>query len=126
MNPNSTQGPILTPSPVPARDGRHIASVIILILLILASFVFVGWKWFANQEEMRILEAQNAAMRADFANSTQDQAVVEPAASISDGNGSDQASVSRSVKNNDALESDMSLILNSSSEDDLRSIDQEF
>jgi uncharacterized protein HemX len=134
MNPTPNPNPISAPTPVPMQSvhkpAGHLALTIVLIIVILLAFGFVGWKWFANQQEILALEAQNAAMQAELANvplPSESLPAEEPEpAAIADDTNPNQAAVSRSVRNADALDSDMSLILNSSSEDDLRSIDEEF
>ena len=135
-NPNQNPNPNLNPSfnPVPnpnpmrplAQSGvrempqkkSHLAVTLILVLVILLAFGFLGWKWFANQQAMEALQAQNASMQADVANT--------PASGDATNAGTDQASVSRSMQNDAALDSDMSFVLDSSSENDLKSIDQEY
>ncbi len=134
--PNPTPNPIPNPSPMPVSAGamptegrKHVALTISLVVLILIAFGFLGWKWFAVQQETKLLEAQNAAMQADFS-ATEAQSVSgdgdATAASSSDGSDANQASESRGIQSADTLDADMSIILNSSSEEDLKSIDREF
>lgn len=137
MNPNSTPNPNLNPNLNPnpnpnansmrplAQAGlrqmpekrSHLALTLILTLVILLAFGFLGWKWFVSQQAMKELQANKAAMESDLAANSADSATDKT---------DNEASVSKSVQDDAAMDSDMSFILNSSSEDDLRSIDQEF
>ncbi len=140
MNPNSTPNltpdPIQNPSPMavptgalPTEGRKHVALTIVLVVLILAAFGFLGWKWFVGQQETIRLEAQNAAMQSNFSTTEVPDAVTTgdaSSASSSDGSDANQASVSRGIQSSDTLDADMSIILNSSSEEDLKSIDREF
>lgn len=98
--------PGMNPAPAPVRGSGHNALwTILLVIIILGSFGFIGWKWFDNQAAIKSLETQNASMQSSI-----DAEVNE-------------ASVSGAI---DALDSDMSAIINSSSEEGLKSIDGEF
>ncbi len=107
--PAPTGMPGMNPAPAPARGSGHNALwAILLVIIILGSFGFIGWKWFANQAAIKSLETQNASMQSSI-----DAEVTEV----------NEASVSGAI---DALDSDMSAIINSSSEEGLKSIDGEF
>ncbi len=77
-NPNPNLNPGLNPSPLrplaqgglrqmPQKKG-HLAFTIFLVLIILLAFGYMGWKWFANQQEIQNLQAQNALLQIQLAN----------------------------------------------------------
>lgn len=104
MNPNQNQPLVQQINPTPTRSASHALSIA-LIIIVLIALGFVGWKWYSNQQEMKALEAEYMAKQAELENSNPQPSTVET---------------------NDALEAEMSLIIDSSSEEDLKTIDGEF
>lgn len=102
---NSVQAPVsggMPLTPMPVKKSSHVALTTTLVILILAIMALIGWKWFSTQQF--VVPVDQAAMTEDEAAS--------PAPQV--------------VEGDDALDSDMALILNASSESDLKSIDGEF
>ena len=52
---------------MPEKKG-HLAFTIFLVSIILLAFGYMGWKWFANQQEIQNLQAQNALLQIQLAN----------------------------------------------------------